>query len=217
MKALKTLTIGGVLSAAMAASVPAIADDRNSNQRFSLNVGRISVVSNLDDRHDRHDRNERRSNFRNDHRDRGDSRYRNNGPVTVRLNYDANGSGTVSLKRLLRKQHGINSDEWRIRSVNVRNRSRGHAYANLSVGSRSTGAINLRRGTTSIQAPSNRSDGQWVLNFRNAKVRDVAVILEPRGQRQDQRVGKYRPLERDNNNASRSIKSGGVAFSGNRR
>lgn len=223
MKALKTLALGCVLSAATAASVPAVADDRTEYRRSSFDLGRIIQTAGYDDRYERRRnfRYNRRSNSRNEPRGHGDSRYRNTSPVTVRLNYDANGSGAIPLKRLLRDQHGINPNEWRLRSVNIRNRSRRDACADLSIGGRSTGVIDLRSGVTSISAPRTRSDGRWVLNYENAKVRDVAVILEPRGRahnrRDDQRVGKYRPLQRDSDSASRDRTRSGFSYNGNRR
>lgn len=135
-----------------------------------------------------------------------DNRYTNarrSSPVTLRLNYDANGSGSIPLKRMLRNQHGIDTNNWRIRSVNVRHKSRRTAHARLNVGANSTRDVYLRRGITTIAAPRGRSDGQWVLGFRNAKVRDVAVVLEPRYGRDSNRGGKYRTQQRANETAYR--------------
>jgi hypothetical protein len=83
------------------------------------------------------------------------------------------------LKRLLRDQHGINPNDWRIRSVNVRHKSRREACADLTVGGRSTGPVYLRKGVTTLQAPRGSAHGGWLLGFENAKLRDVAVVLEP--------------------------------------
>ena len=183
MKALKTLTTrgliaGGLLAAGAALSIPVLADD--DYRRGAYDNSRDGYSARYDRRH-------------NSAYQRG--RYANSGqhgPVTVRLRYDANGSGNIALKRMLRDQHGIDTSDWRIRSVNIRNKSRRDACADLTVGGRSTGPVNLRRGITTIAAPRSRSDGRWVLGFENARVRDVAVVLEPRGNRD----GKYRPLDK---------------------
>ncbi len=184
MKALKTKTIrgsiaGGLLAAGFVMSAPILADHdysrgANDNARDG-NSARGERHSDSSSRRARH----------------ANSRHAR--PITVRLRYDANGSGQIPLKRMLRDQHGIVPDDWRIRSVKVRNRTRRDARADLTVGGRTTGAVRLRRGITSIAAPRSRSDGRWVLGFDNAKVRDVAVILEPRNRRH----GKYRPLVRN--------------------
>lgn len=201
MKALKTLALGGVLSAAIAASVPAVADDRNEYRRSSFDLGRIVLAAGYNDRYNsRYDRRYDSAERYNRHVDR---RHGSQGPVTLRLYYDANGSGRIRLKRMLRDQHGINPDDWRIRSVNIRNKSRRDACADLTVGGRSTGPVYLRKGLTSISAPRSRSDGRWVLDFENAKVRDVAVILEPRHSNRGDRYGKYRPLDRNDAYSSR--------------
>ncbi len=170
MKALKKimtshLLAGGLLGACAVVGAPVFAD----------NDYRRAAYDNARDSYSNHYVNQRRS-----------------GPVTLRLNYDANGSGSIPLKRMLRNQHGIDTDNWRIRSVNVRHRSKRTALARLNVGGRSSADVYLRRGVTTIDAPRGRADGQWVLGFRNAKVRDVAVTLEPRTNRRSNRVGKYR-------------------------
>lgn len=186
MKALKTLTThgllaGGLLAAGAALSTPVLAD--NNNWRSAYDNSRVNSSARYVVRNDsRHD-------------GRRSANYGHNGPVTLRLNYDANGSGNISLRRMLRDQHGIDSSDWRIRSVNVRNRTRRDARADLTVGGRSSGVVRLRRGVTTIPAPRSRSDGRWVLGFKNAKVRDVAVILEPKANRQ----GKYRTLAQSRN------------------
>ncbi len=185
MKALKTLTTrgllaGSLLAAGAALSAPVLADNNNWRSAYdsSRDNSNARYVVRNDSRHD----------------SRRPVNYGHNGPVTLRLNYDANGSGNISLRRLLRDQHGIDSSDWRIRSVNVRNRTRRDARADLTIGGRSSGVVRLRRGVTTIAAPRSRSDGRsdsrWVLGFDNAKVRDVAVILEPKVSRQ----GKYRTL-----------------------
>lgn len=174
---------------------PVLADDVRDNRRSSFDLGRI--VLNLGDRDYRSDRSvyERRqdsrydsrynSRYSNRHNDsyRGgrhvDTRHHRSGPITVRINYDANGDGQLRLKRLLRDQHGINPNDWRIRSVNVRHKSRREACADLTVGGRSTGPVYLRKGITTLQAPRGNANGGWVLGFENAKLRDVAVVLDP--------------------------------------
>jgi len=165
------LALGTAVSALMAVSAPAFADRSSDYHRSGYDLGRIVV----NDSH--RQRGVRRGNLRGDSF-RGDN-FRRTSPITVRLRYDANGRGRVPLKRLLRHQHGINLSDWRIRSVNVRHKSRRHATAALRVGDRSSGRVSLRKGITTIHAPRGYSGGQWVLGYDNAKLRDVAVVLEP--------------------------------------
>jgi|GEM_PF-2940083 len=192
MKAMKTRTIrglaGGLVAGTMLIGLPVLADDRGDSRRGYSDRDSVRIVVNerYDNRYDsrRNSRYSRSNRYNDDYRysnrrSEGHS-YRHQGPVTVRLSYDANGDGRIRLKRMLRDQHGIDANDWRIRAVNIRNKSRYEACADLSVGGRSTGPVFLRRGLTTIDAPRGRSDGRWVLGFENAKVRDVAVILEPR-------------------------------------
>ncbi len=167
-KGLGKLAAGGMLAAALGFSVPTLADTDNERGRSSFDSFRPGSLLQVSERN------------------RYDSRLRARpaDPVTIRLNFDANGDGRIRLKRMLRDQHGIDPNEWRIRSVNVRHKSRRDACADLTVGGRSTGPVNLRKGITTIVAPRGAGDGAWVLGFENAKVRDVAVVLEPlRGSR----------------------------------
>lgn len=190
MKALKTVTTrgliaGGLFAAGVALSAPVLADD--NSRRGAFDSSRDYNSARFDRRYDsRYDSSYKRS------RHTSDRRYADARPVTLRLRYDANGDGSIRLRRMLRNQHGIDSNDWRIRSVNIRNKTRRASCADLSVGGRSTGPVNLRRGITTIVAPRGRHDGRWVLNFENAKVRDVAVVLEPRNNRH----ATYRGLER---------------------
>jgi len=205
MNALKKMTnshlfAAGLLGACTIASAPVFAD--NDYRRGAHDSSRYANSAQYESRHNH------RYEHRYDHRHSGrySDRYDNNrrsGPVTIRLRYDANGSGRIPLKRLLRNQHGIDADNWRIRSVNVRHKSKRTAHARLNVGGHSTRDVYLRRGTTTIFAPRGDANGRWVLGFRNAKVRDVAVTLEPRGNRRGDRVGKYR-TQRDTGYAYRS-------------
>jgi len=182
---LAKLAAGTAVSAVMAISAPAFADPANDYRRSGYDLGRIVVdVDNRDYRCDNFRRdNFRRDNFRRDNF-RGDNfRNRHTGPITVRLNFDANGRGRVPLQRLLRNQHGINSSDWRIRSVNVRHKSSRFATAALRIGNQSSGRVSLRKGITTIYAPRGNRDGynsgSWVLGYNNAKLRDLAVVLEP--------------------------------------
>ena len=158
-------TLGAALVAAVAISAPAFADSANDYRQSGHDLGRIVY----------------NEGSRNNNGRFNDGYHRS--PITVRLLFDANGSGRVPLQRLLRTQHGIDSSEWRIRSVNVRHKSRRFATAALRVGDRSSGRVSLRRGITTIYAPRYNSRGYdrngWVLGFNNAKLRDVAVVLEP--------------------------------------
>ena len=231
MKALSILksglSSGLLLTTALAVSTPVLADDTRytrtqglfENARVDLNIRfddgvRRAGFRNVDYRDwrysDRYDRyRDRRYDDRYDRR--RDVRFGHRGPVTLQLDYNANGAGRVPLKRLLRDQYGIDSSEWRIRSVNVRNKSRYNACADLTVGGRSTGPVYLPRGTTTIAAPRGRSDGRWVLDFENAKVRDVAVTLVPRRGGDDRGQRKYRPFERDDDYAWRGVQRRGLS------
>ena len=152
---------GGALACAMALSAPAFADRYSDVRSYDHGRTGLGVV----------DRDYRRY----------DSRYTQNhsGPITLRLNYDANGDGRISLRRLLERQHDINPDNWRIRSVNLRHKSKRVACADLSIGGRSTGPVYLRKGITTLHAPRGRTNGRWMLDYENIKLRDVAVTLEP--------------------------------------
>ena len=204
------LIASAALAATLSVSAPVSADERGDYRRGSFDLGRLVLNVADSDRYDRrgdirfsdYNRNNREY-VRNRHVD-SQSRHRRSGPVTVRLNYDANGDGQIGLKRMLRSQHGIDPNEWRIRSVNVRHKSRREACADLTVGGRSTGPVYLRKGITTIVAPRGDRDGRWVLGFENVKLRDVAVVLEPR---RGSRGGKYRPLERDNGHRDLSFNS----------
>ena len=97
MKALKTKTIrgsiaGGLLAAGFVMSAPILADHdysrgANDNARDG-NSARGERHSDSSSRRARH----------------ANSRHAR--PITVRLRYDANGSGQIPLKRMLRDQHG---------------------------------------------------------------------------------------------------------------
>jgi len=177
------LALGGAVSAVMAMSAPAFADPGNDYRRTGFDLGRI--VLNVGDRNRDYRYNDQRDSRRNYFRDshHRDSRYRDNyrhtNPVTVRLRFDANGHGEIPLRRLLRDQHGINPGDYRIRSVNVRHKSRRHATAELCIGDGTTGRVALRKGITTLYAPRGYNSGRWVLGYDNAKVRDVAVVLDP--------------------------------------
>lgn len=200
--------LAAALAGTLAVSTPVSADDRNDYRRSSVDLGRIVLNVANSDRYDRRTdirySNYNRYNRAYERNRHVDSRYRHSGPVTVRLNYDANGDGQIGLKRMLKNQHGIDPNEWRIRSVNVRHKSRREACADLTVGGRSTGPVYLRKGITTIVAPRGDRDGRWVLGFENVKLRDVAVVLEPR---RGNRGGKYRPLDRDDGHRDLSFNS----------
>lgn len=190
MKTLKKLTTrslvaGGLLGACVAMSTPVFAD--NDYRRGAYDSLSVRYENGYNSNH-------QRGRYAN---------YSRQGPVTVRLNYDANGSGRISLRRMLRDQHGLDTSDWQIRSVRIRNKTRREACADLSVAGRSTGPVYLRRGITTIDAPRSRSDGRWVLGFENAKVRDVAVVLE----RKRDRHGKYRTQHRNDDYAYRGTRS----------
>ena len=151
---------GGALACVIALSAPAFADRYSDVRSYDHGRSGLSTV---------------------DHNYRSDSGYTRNhsGPITLRLNYDANGDGRIGLRGLLERQHGINPDNWRIRSVNVRHKSKRPARAGLSIGGRTTGAVYLRKGITTLHAPRGRTNGRWMLGYKNIKLRDVAVTLEP--------------------------------------
>lgn len=110
-------------------------------------------------------------------------------PVTLRVRVKGDGDGTIRLKRLLRHQHDIDTDDWRIRQVNVYSKGRRDACADLRVGNFSTGPVLLRRGVTRIQAPHSVRDGHWKLEVENARIREIAIVLEPK--RGDYRNARY--------------------------
>jgi len=186
-------TLGAALVAAVAMNAPAFADSANDYRQSGHDLGRIVYNEGYNSR------NSNRSN---------NSRF-NDGyhqsPITVRLRFDANGSGRVPLQRLLRTQHGIDSSKWRIRSVNVRHKSRRFATAALRVGDRSSGRVSLRRGITTIHAPRTNARlnargydrNGWVLGFNNAKLRDVAVVLEPVAHNRQRNDNRRRNGSRD--------------------
>lgn len=128
------------------------------------------------------------------HNDRRDKHTR---PLTLYTKVKVNGDYRIPLRRLLEEQHGINTQDYRIRSIAVHNKARYPACADLQVGRRSTGVVDLNRGTTHINAPRGRQDGRWVLEVGAARVRGITVRLEPRHQsarnihRGYKRFGRY--------------------------
>lgn len=133
------------------------------------------------DRYDRYDRYERDRSAHYE-RDRYHRDHARLAPVKLRLDVYSNGHARVPLKRMLREQYGINPNDYRIRSVAIRNKNRHNACADLKIGHRSTGPVFLRRGVTHIKAPGGRraAEGRWVLNLDAARVRGVSVVLEPK-------------------------------------
>jgi hypothetical protein len=117
-------------------------------------------------------------------------------PLTLYTKVKVNGDYRIPLRRLIEEQHGINTRDYRIRSITVHNKARYPACADLQIGGRNTGSIDLNRGTTHINAPRGRPDGKWVLEVGAARVRGITIALEPRrqlarnGHRVDGRFGR---------------------------
>lgn len=117
----------------------------------------------------------------------GDSHHSNYGdrhdryqPIQLNLRYKANGSQRIPLRRLIQSQHNIDTRDYRIRTVTIRNKARYDACADLRVGDRSTGPVYLQRGITTLNAPRGRSDGRWMLQVDAARVRGISIVLEPK-------------------------------------
>ncbi|MEM7080634.1 MAG: hypothetical protein AAF513_18600 [Pseudomonadota bacterium] len=100
-------------------------------------------------------------------------------PLKLRMKVRADGNRTFSLRRMLQDRYGINTRDYRIESVAIRNKARHYACADLSVGRRSSGVIDLPRGVTHIYA-TGRGNGAWKLNVENARVRAITVNLVPK-------------------------------------
>ncbi len=100
-------------------------------------------------------------------------------PLSLSLKVRLNGTTQVGLRNLIERRYNIDTRDYRIRSVSIGNKSRYGACAELVVGRRSTGPIDLRRGVTHMPMPGVRTRGRWMLNFENARVRRIRVDLEP--------------------------------------
>ena len=121
------------------------------------------------------------------------NRHRSPRRVSLTLRVADGGHGTIPLKRMLRHQHRIDTDRWRVRSVSVySHRGTRDACADLRIGRYHTGPVYLRRGVTRIDAPYGDADGHWRLNVEGARVREVTVLLEPRHARYAYRDGGRR-------------------------
>ena len=104
-------------------------------------------------------------------------------PIQLRVKLRANGAQTLRLRKLLRDYHGLDTQNYRLRGVTIGNKNRYPACAELSIGGRTTGAVDLNRGVTYIRAPRGHSEGKWVLNTEAARVRWITFDLVPKKNR----------------------------------
>ncbi len=113
-----------------------------------------------------------------------DASHRHHGGA-LRLNLDVRTEGPtrVPLKRLLRRQHQLDVDNYRLRAVVIHNQRRSRGFARLSSGRFESDGYRLRgRHRVRIVAPP--SDGRWQLHLSpGSRVRSVTAVLEPRGHR----------------------------------
>ncbi len=112
-----------------------------------------------------------------------DRRYRNKrfkkqGVLRLDVPVHVRGSQRVKLRRLLNRYYDIDLNDFRLRKVVINHHGRRHASASLRTGPVSTPQRFLNHGRTHIFAPANQ--GRWVLNFHNARVNNIRVVLEPR-------------------------------------
>lgn len=127
------------------------------------------------------DRYDRYGDYRyNDHRGYKNAyAYDHQRPLKLRMKVRADGNRSFPLRRMLEDRYGINTRDYRIESIAIRNKARHYACADLNVGKRSSGVIDLPRGVTHIYAPG-RGNGAWKLNVENARVRAITVNLVPK-------------------------------------
>ena len=104
-------------------------------------------------------------------------------PVQLRVKLRLNGHGSVGLRRLISREHNIDTRDYDLRTVSVRSKQRRDACAELYIGNRSTGVINLREGVTRFDAPRVRGEVPWTLQVADARVREVRVVLVPKERR----------------------------------
>ena len=104
-------------------------------------------------------------------------------PVQLRVKLRLNGHGSVGLRRLISREHNIDTRGYDLRTVSVRSKQRRNACAELFIGQRSTGLRNLHEGVTRFDAPRVRGDAPWTLQVADARVREVRVVLVPKERR----------------------------------
>ncbi len=119
-------------------------------------------------------------------------------PVTLSVKVRVNGSGRIGLRGLIESQHHIDTRNFRIRSIVVGNKASYPACAELTVGRRSSGVVDLYRGVTHIPVPHGRGVGPWVLEVDAARVRRIRVELEPLGYVREHRIShrRHKPEQR---------------------
>ena len=96
-----------------------------------------------------------------------------NVPVHVR------GNERVHLRRAISRHYDINLDQYRLKNVVVHSSGRRQAAAKLNVGYKTGDVHYLARGKNHIRAPRD-TNGRWVLGFKDARVDNVRVVLEPK-------------------------------------
>lgn len=111
--------------------------------------------------------------------DDGYSSYYDDAPIPLSMKIKINGQGRVGLRRLIERHHHIDTRNYRLRTVVVDNKATYPACAELSVGHRSSGVVDLQRGSTYIPVPRGSARGAWVLNVDAARLRRVHVELVP--------------------------------------
>ena len=122
--------------------------------------------------------------------DRHYSRYSQ--PLSLSFKVRLNGDSTVRLRRMIEDRYGIDTRQYRLRSVAVGNKARYGACAELITGRYSTGPIDLYRGSNQLHSAAGQR-GKWVLHLDDARVRRIRVELEPLYQQHAyRRGGEYR-------------------------
>ncbi len=193
MKVLTTL----ILSTAILASTPAVADDHRYGKKYKHG-------DHYEQHHDySHKRGDRYKKHKNDSNKRfyGDDqryydkhdkkhghaghhgRYANSGEV-LRLDIPVRvrGDDRIALRRLVREAYGVNPRDYRLRKVVVTNRGNRHGAARLRIGDDYSRVTYLNPGKNHIRAPRGAQHGRWVLDVENARINKVRVVLEPRNQ-----------------------------------
>ena len=138
-----------------------------------------------------YDRHQGRQNKR-AHKRYANENLRLNVPVHVR------GNDRIRLRRAINRHYDINLDQYRLKRVVVHNSGRRPAAARLNVGYTAGDVHYLVRGKNPIHAPRN-TDGRWLLGFKDARVDNVRVVLEPkpRWAYSDRRWNTQRPWFED--------------------
>lgn len=182
---LKTLTLSGVMFAALCGSLlasgSAFADHEHrkyrGDDRDTKQTRTIKIKGDYDTR--RYHDDQRRGDYV--YKDHRKPKYHRGGRLRVDIPVRLRGDSRLPLKRMLRREHGIDPSQYRLVKVVVNTYGRYQGAASLRVGDRATGYQYLNRGRNHIQAPRGHRNERWLLNIADTKVSNVRLVLEPRG------------------------------------